>query len=917
MHSAALGSYESWNVFLPSSEVGMVNTSEVLKSSPAKYIPLNFTNTVKIKSAMNFTLKTSGVHLLNTTEKTWHNELIRLFFGEYLIEYYEDPSYTCSAYNVTLHGMVDGCLMHSFLNLFSCVQDISDDRKRCSCHELCLVNGSCCFDAIFARYPHPPNQNLRAFINANHTDTSMDCLPAVNADYAEYIDHLLMQTDCTNESSDPSLRAQCVASDTPHQPVFVPKLSRVFKNPYCAICSNELEFYFVNFTAKHCQPIFEGVDPQTHEDLFNCNYLVDGRNDVGLSLCKKKYDRFYQREKSGFCSELDIILCKAYLAPVGYQSYANPHCLKCLENSTQFRISIPPHIHRVVKDGYSFTMRYVESKLLVEELKLSCFSYDIKPCQQQINNKFLGTSSTPEATIMKGTPRQRFIACIFQGDGSIFVRSERSQRHRQLLKRQMTHLNLKMEELTASSYDYRNSEKVKANDSLWLEKPSENVALWGNIKEVLLFPLKNLLKTEIYGETLKHMHWGGRICHDAIEYAADTLNVTDDCRVRYKTGESAVEDIYDKRKAMFWMKIDEQSETYYLSLCTAYHQIPSCQFKNFTSDEYKTLPDGVIKLKHNGLDVTPDRYLPTEDGIAICVTSLLPTGYQLKDIQRLMSNTLGSVSILAGLVTIVAYSRFENIMTVPKKNLVCLSLSILFSDILVIVWNEIRMVFPLCKAVGVMLHFSLLSQQLWGAIIAFDFCYVFKSNAILTRESGSKELKLYNLVGWGLPASTVAVLYFIDLGLANTFMQYGTNDICWIGTQWGSIGAYVIPTAACLFFNIILFGMTFQKIHAIVQDGVDAGVRQRSANDTGKMAIKMAILLGFAEVIGFIQLPGDSYIITTTNDITSFTYSFLRSCRGLLVFICFFRHKRMWNLWKVAVGIRDTSATGRGTSDTD
>ena len=205
--------------------------------------------------------------------------------------------------------------------------------------------------------------------------------------------------------------------------------------------------------------------------------------------------------------------------------------------------------------------------------------------------------------------------------------------------------------------------------------------------------------------------------------------------------------------------------------------------------------------------------------------------------------------------------------------------------------------YELCKVVGVLLHWSLLSQQIWCSIVSFDFFYVFKVNFNYMMENRSKHFKCYCLVGWSLPTIVVVVLCCVDT-IFNNMMQYGVDGVCWIGEFWASIGAYVIPTAACLLFNIILFSITFPNLHSRIREGIQIGIRQASTDDIGKIATKMALLVGLFEVIGLIQIPCESKVAVRINHVVSFIYSCLRSVRGILIFLCFICRKRILNLYK-------------------
>ena len=88
------------------------------------------------------------------------------------------------------------------------------------------------------------------------------------------------------------------------------------------------------------------------------------------------------------------------------------------------------------------------------------------------------------------------------------------------------------------------------------------------------------------------------------------------------------------------------------------------------------------------------------------------------------------ISIISLCVTIYTYVLFKQLMTTPGKNLISLCVSVLMSDIIVLIQTSSTLTNVACKVFGAMLHWSLLACHIWGVVIVVDLYKTFRSTVI-------------------------------------------------------------------------------------------------------------------------------------------------------------------------------------------
>ena len=144
------------------------------------------------------------------------------------------------------------------------------------------------------------------------------------------------------------------------------------------------------------------------------------------------------------------------------------------------------------------------------------------------------------------------------------------------------------------------------------------------------------------------------------------------------------------------------------------------------------------------------------DGLQKCIPSEGNWEKHFHKVELILS-TVGTIgSIISLCLTITTYLMFKQLMTIPGKNLVSLCLSILISDMIILITNYYVLPIIMCKIFGALLHWSSLANQLWGLTIVFDLYKTFRSNIMAQHEN---RFKIYaSSIGRQLPLSLLLVL---------------------------------------------------------------------------------------------------------------------------------------------------------------
>ncbi|XP_057259416.1 adhesion G protein-coupled receptor B2 isoform X5 [Pezoporus wallicus] len=176
-----------------------------------------------------------------------------------------------------------------------------------------------------------------------------------------------------------------------------------------------------------------------------------------------------------------------------------------------------------------------------------------------------------------------------------------------------------------------------------------------------------------------------------------------------------------------------------------------------------------------------------------------------------------AVSCMALLTLLVIYAAFWRFIK-SERSIILLNfcVSILASNILILVGQSQMLSKGVCTMTAAFLHFFFLSSFCWVLTEAWQ-SYL----AVIGRIRTRLVRKRFLCLGWGLPALVVAV----SVGFTRT-KGYGTASYCWLSLEGGLLYAFVGPAAVIVLVNMLVGIIVFNKLMS--RDGIsDKSKKQR------------------------------------------------------------------------------------------
>ncbi|XP_057683318.1 adhesion G protein-coupled receptor B2 isoform X9 [Corythoichthys intestinalis] len=176
------------------------------------------------------------------------------------------------------------------------------------------------------------------------------------------------------------------------------------------------------------------------------------------------------------------------------------------------------------------------------------------------------------------------------------------------------------------------------------------------------------------------------------------------------------------------------------------------------------------------------------------------------------------VSCTAVLILLLIYAAFWRYIRSERSIiLVNFCLSILASNLLILVGQSQTLSKGLCTVTAAFLHFFFLASFCWVLTEAWQ-SYL----AVIGKMRSRLIRKRFLCLGWGLPALVVAV----SVGFTRA-RGYGTTSYCWLSLEGGLLYAFVGPAAVIVLVNMLIGIVVFNKLMS--RDGIsDKSKKQRA-----------------------------------------------------------------------------------------
>ncbi|OCT94872.1 hypothetical protein XELAEV_18012556mg [Xenopus laevis] len=260
---------------------------------------------------------------------------------------------------------------------------------------------------------------------------------------------------------------------------------------------------------------------------------------------------------------------------------------------------------------------------------------------------------------------------------------------------------------------------------------------------------------------------------------------------------------------------------------------PQCAVWDYTKSDAST----------GSWDTEGCQTLPTQPSHTKCLCDQLSTFAILAQLPKeMVMDVPGSpsvplmigcaISCMALLILLAVYAAFWRFIR-SERSIILLNfcLSILASNILILVGQSQALSKAVCALIAAFLHFFFLSSFCWVLTEAWQ-SYL----AVIGQMRTRLVRKRFLCLGWGLPALVVAV----SVGFTRT-KGYGTPHYCWLSLEGGLLYAFVGPAAVIVLVNMLIGIIVFNKLMS--RDGIsDKSKKQRAGASLWSSCVVLPLL---------------------------------------------------------------------------
>ena len=276
--------------------------------------------------------------------------------------------------------------------------------------------------------------------------------------------------------------------------------------------------------------------------------------------------------------------------------------------------------------------------------------------------------------------------------------------------------------------------------------------------------------------------------------------------------------------------------------------------------------------------------LPFKDTFKITKTSMASSSRGL----RILTIIGFSISIICLVLLLITYGIFQELRTVPGKNLINLSFPLLLSQLMWLIGTAFVKEGTACKVFAILEHYLLLVSFIAMSVMSYHTCHVFSKPFVgRIANTSSRRFMKYSAFVWITPAIFVAIC--IALNETEAFVvDYGTN--CWLGTANAKLYLFLLSLALLLLYNIYAFIKTAVSLSRHEKDRKT--LHQKEGKQNLLICTKLATLVGFPWLFAFfgVLFP----------DVEAFEYLFVIfvCLQGLYIEMAFLFNKKTWKLYR-------------------
>ncbi|XP_066924689.1 uncharacterized protein [Clytia hemisphaerica] len=793
------------------------------------------------------------------------------------------------------------------------------DKTHCSCKPSCVNRVSCCIDYFWNDRTH---WVLREYIDYYLSKQSKDVKCMKIADVSSpKVDRVYIVTGCSKWNK--------LRLGTGFQPV-VDESNVVYKNPSIAQCHGADSLKPISIEIG-CNSTMNAVGPNSSPEGHNeCSYKVLNNPDLPYCGAKNPCDSAKSQNKGNSIHKTNNDLCQSYNGVIKIQesatrseTFRNIHCSKCSSIKPEKliiplqNIAITPQIpmsHSVTIDyGTTGVQAYYNNKGQKLNIDYQCSNEELYDVTQKQCLPFLcghgyeriGASCRKERkdnstnTDMDSEDNKidHLLSCIFSSN-----------------ERGVVYLNTSVDQ----TLTYQNTEEIKRDKNtimygIRVQKPEDIQAFMSGLiknktdipsQEITLSTYSPYIKTHLKGIALKRGFPDMQMCREEpIELKnTSSYNMKGNCSLNKGNRKLPYGTYLTEIKISLKTSINQQQMKYRIYTCQKFYLNSPCPRKeiDLSDRKYKWLENGTIDLGRDGVYLG-EQYIPTRKGVSVCIQDYItgrladpdPTWFdQAQEAIGYLTLVCCVISIPSYIYVIIVYTKAKELRTIPGKNIVCICIALLLSDVLILTTSIADKKTMLCGVIASLLHYGLLSAHAWSAIIAFEIWTTFKKG----KTRSTLTFLYYCIIGFGAPLIPVITMSFLDRYQVLS-IGYG-RDICWIGDQTYRVFLYLIPIVVISLFDIAVISFVLTQIYIQQRRSSQLLNKATETKETTvlKTAMKLVFLLGLVELIGFIQLPrGEETWKAVLHIIIQFVYVTLRGFRGLFIWVMYvYMNERAW-----------------------
>ena len=260
-----------------------------------------------------------------------------------------------------------------------------------------------------------------------------------------------------------------------------------------------------------------------------------------------------------------------------------------------------------------------------------------------------------------------------------------------------------------------------------------------------------------------------------------------------------------------------------------------------------------------------------------------------------------SVSLLCCVFTILLFTVRKEMNTVASMTVktLCGTLFIADTAFLIaihLVYNKVA-----CKLKVIVLHWALLSVLTWTAVMAFDIRSKFR---LVTMKQGKSNSRCFCQYCW-LTYTFSSLILVVAVTLNKTKIYdicYGESNACFKHSFDAKFYFYIIafsitfvPTVTFCLVTVSFLSKQESKLRGWLEGS------GRGKKELISVVLKLALILGMTEVMGFIQIKTSSlyeyeWIISS---IFAVLYNILRLLKGITLFFVFGLCNRKYKFFKL------------------